>query len=71
MAVDVTTAPGAAVFQSGVPHALFATQPPASTSNFNYDVARDGKRFLLAMPTARSASMPVTLVINWEASLKK
>ena len=71
MAVDVTTAPGAAAFQSGIPHPLFATQLPVSSFGRNYDVARDGKRFLLAVPPAPSIATPVTLVLNWEAMLKK
>jgi Tol biopolymer transport system component len=71
MAVDVTASSSAAVFQSGIPHALFATQLAADPLGFNYDVSRDGKRFLLAVPPAQSAATPVTLVLNWEEMLKK
>jgi hypothetical protein len=35
-----------------------------------FDVARDGKRLLLAAPIGR-ASAPITVIVNWHAELKK
>ncbi len=36
-----------------------------------YDVARDGQRFLLNMPLEDAAASSITVVLNWEAGLKK
>ncbi len=36
-----------------------------------YDVARDGQRFLLNVPLEETASSPITIVVNWTAGLKK
>jgi len=69
MAVDITAG---AAFQAGVPHALFATQVTVRTNNsFRYDVTRDGQRFLMVVPTAGVAAAPATVVLNWEAGLKR
>jgi hypothetical protein len=66
MAVDITTSPS---FQAGIPKALFTM--PANAGN--WDVTADGKRFLAAMPlqAQQNASAPITVVLNWEAGLKK
>jgi hypothetical protein len=34
-------------------------------------VSADGKRFLLAQPLEESASVPITVIVNWPALLKK
>ena len=36
-----------------------------------YDVSADGKRFVVVTETGQRASVPVTLVVNWPALLKK
>jgi serine/threonine protein kinase/Tol biopolymer transport system component len=66
MAVDVSTT---GIFQAGVPKALFKV--PAGV--LFWDVSSDGKRFLMAAPSATSASSPpkFTVVLNWQAGLKK
>jgi dipeptidyl aminopeptidase/acylaminoacyl peptidase len=69
MAVDIATQPG---FHAATPHSLFPS--PAIGGNqtlFQYDVSRDGKRFLLIGPVEGSASEPATVVLNWEAGHKK
>jgi Tol biopolymer transport system component len=69
MAADVSTHPA---FQAATPHPLFTS--PAINGNqmlFQYDVTRDGKRFLLIGPTEGSVTEPATIVLNWEAGLKK
>jgi len=35
------------------------------------DVTADGSRFLIGVPVAQSASVPFTVVLNWQATLKK
>jgi eukaryotic-like serine/threonine-protein kinase len=64
MAVDVDTK---GVFQAGIPKPLFKV-----TSGMVYwDVSADGKRFLMPAPLAPNASAPFTVVLNWQAALKK
>ena len=36
-----------------------------------YDVTRDGQRFLLNVPLEETAPPPITVVTNWAAGLKK
>jgi hypothetical protein len=73
MAVDVTLTP---TLNVGPPRELFKS-PIASGGPrafaFHYDVTPDGKRFLLiARPdqTAPAAS-PITVVLNWQADLRR
>jgi serine/threonine protein kinase/dipeptidyl aminopeptidase/acylaminoacyl peptidase len=65
MAVDVS-ASGAA-FQAGIPKLLFSVP-----NNDGWDIAPDGKRFLVvAPPVLQNAQTPLTVVLNWQADLKK
>jgi eukaryotic-like serine/threonine-protein kinase len=66
MAVDVNTS---GVFQAGVPKALFKV--PAG--EVYWDVSSNGKRFLMAAPSAASSSAPprFTVVLNWTSLMKK
>ena len=67
MAVDVTLSP---TFHVGTPHSLFQA-PTVSNNAVLWDVTSDGKRFLFAAPsTEDDASVPYTVVLNWQASLK-
>jgi len=50
------------------PTALFV---PALTNGAQWDVSRDGQRLLVAAPIDRGNDTPITVVQNWEASLKK
>jgi hypothetical protein len=36
-----------------------------------YDVTRDGQRFLLNSLTEESAPSPITVVLNWQEELKQ
>jgi serine/threonine protein kinase len=36
-----------------------------------YDVSRDGKQFLLAVPSAEDTNEPVTVIVNWPGLLKE
>jgi hypothetical protein len=55
-------------FEAGVPKQLFQAPPTPG-----WDVTADGKRFLLAVPPngSEGASMPITVLLNWKAELKK
>jgi eukaryotic-like serine/threonine-protein kinase len=65
MAVEIK--PGAQ-FQSGVPKPLFDVR--LGPINPSYDVSADG-RFLIATPAEQSATVPMTVVLNWQDGLKK
>ena len=65
---------GEATLEVGVPAALFQTRltyfgsaPPGNKQA--YDVASDGKRFVLLQPD--EAASPVTVVLNWTARLRR
>ncbi len=65
MAVDVNG--NGATLQAGVPRQLFAAPP-----NTDWDVTADGKRFLMAvLPGPQGGQVPITVVLNWQADLKK
>jgi Tol biopolymer transport system component len=72
MAVDLTTNPA---FKAGTAKILFSA-PIWSGARFvsRYDVTADGKKFLINAMTAEPilrAGTPITVVLNWEAGLKK
>jgi hypothetical protein len=65
MATDITTSDK--TVQAGTPHTLFSTggiltRPSAS---------EDGKRFLFATPEGTNTQTPITIVLNWQAGLKR
>jgi eukaryotic-like serine/threonine-protein kinase len=65
MAVDVSA--NGAAFQAGVPTRLFA-----APGNTDWDVTADGKRFLIVTsPQQRNTQTPLTVVLNWQADLKR
>jgi eukaryotic-like serine/threonine-protein kinase len=69
MAVEITAK---AEFQAGVAKLLF--QAPLGFglgSEGQWDVAPDGKRFLFPSPTDQLSAAPFTVVLNWQAGLKK
>ena len=55
----------------GVPRPLFQTRLEVDSFARQYDVSADGKRFVLAQPLEESASVPITVIVNWSALLKK
>jgi Tol biopolymer transport system component len=65
MAVKINTSGGK--FQASVPQPLFDVRLPA---NANFDVSKDG-RFLIPMAVDAVANVPMTVVLNWQAGLKK
>ncbi len=68
MAVEVTINP---VFQAGAAKLLFQAPPQRSVTAGEYTV--DGKRFLFLAPTQQGsqAQAPFTVVLNWQAGLRK
>jgi hypothetical protein len=63
---------GAAGPKLDVPKPLFQTQlDPMIVGPRQYDVSADGKRFLLAQPLEESASVPITVITNWTALIKR
>jgi dipeptidyl aminopeptidase/acylaminoacyl peptidase len=68
MTVDVATAAG---FQAGVPKSLFQVPGPREGAlGQSWDLAPDGKRFLFPVPVS-GQDTPFTVVLNWQAALKK
>jgi eukaryotic-like serine/threonine-protein kinase len=73
MAVDV--APGAA-FSAGTPRSVFQATPVFQMGGesfifLQWNVASDGKRFLLVAPAAESSPTSLNVILNWTALLKK
>jgi Tol biopolymer transport system component len=74
MAVPVKPArSGSESFQVGLPKALM-TVPPAATAGIpmrSYAVSNDGQRFLLPNVAGGGTGPSITVVLNWQAGLKK
>jgi hypothetical protein len=62
MAVEVNAR---AAFRGRVP------EPRFKAPSDHWDVRADGKRLLVSVPTGESAPAPITVVLNWQAGLKK
>jgi len=72
MVVDVNTAAG--TLKSGIPHGLFDSQiygGLSTTGPMRWDVAPDGKRFLVISSVSAGTLSPITVVMNWPELLKK
>jgi Tol biopolymer transport system component len=54
----------------GTPQALFSAPVAAVLGNL-YDATSDGKRFLFSGIYSSSGDVPLTLVMNWDAELKR
>jgi Tol biopolymer transport system component len=67
--VKVGRGPAGPTFEPGVPKALFPV--PGNRVNRSYGAASDGRRFLLSTAAADDTAIPVTVVLNWAAILKK
>jgi serine/threonine protein kinase len=69
MAVPLTTATD---FQAGIPVMLFdRTMPFGPATRNRYDVAADGKRFLVIVPAEGRTSAGFTVVMDWTAELRR
>jgi eukaryotic-like serine/threonine-protein kinase len=69
MAVPVKATPPTLDF--GAPTALFSVSAATSPAEANFEVARDGKRFLIADVVSQVVLSPITVVLNWRPTLKK
>jgi Tol biopolymer transport system component len=69
VAVDINAAGGG--FRAGIPKMLFDTVLTAPFAWYNYAPSADGRRFLMAAPVEHEAALPLTVVLNWQAGLKK
>ena len=69
--MSVSVELGTASFKLGKPIPLFQTRLESDVTPRQYDVSADGTRFLLAQPLEESASVPITVIVNWPALLKK
>jgi Tol biopolymer transport system component len=61
-------------FELGAPVPLFESHIidfPTTKGAFQYDVTGDGKRFLVVTKNIAAAVSPLTVVVNWNAGLKK
>jgi hypothetical protein len=71
MAVEVKTTPR---FEHGVPKPLFDSHtlsPGGTLGDIEWAPAPDGKRFLFITRGQESASVPITVVVNWQAALNR
>jgi serine/threonine protein kinase/Tol biopolymer transport system component len=64
MAVDIDTSQG---IKSGVPRTLFKVDGALA----DWGVSPDGSRFLFAVPAKQSGPAPFSVVLNWQATLKR
>jgi dipeptidyl aminopeptidase/acylaminoacyl peptidase len=59
---------GGAKFEAGVPKLLFDTR----VLSVSFDVTADGQRFIVNTPVDQAQfRSPITVVLNWQAALKK
>jgi hypothetical protein len=63
MSVEIDESRG---FRASTPQRLFSL-PPGTLS---WDATADGERFLLNSPVVKGASVPLSLVLDWAASLR-
>jgi hypothetical protein len=73
MAVDIQTAPE---FRAGHPRPLFTVRSTGATTRLgldkDWDVARDGKRFLVIhAPEGSEAGVRLQVVVNWFEELRR
>ncbi len=65
---------GGSTFEAGLPRPLFQTRAQVNRAGpnvFAYDVSADGQRFLVNTIVGEQASIPVTVVVNWTAGLRR
>ena len=70
---SVALKPAGTGLEVGSPVPLFDGRlaPPASAARHTYDVTRDGRQFYLLARDENEKTIPVTLLLDWEAGLKK
>jgi hypothetical protein len=63
-------------FEVGAPKVLFRTEilggaGGGPTNAWRYAISKDGQRFLINAAAEQTASVPITVITNWPAELKK
>jgi hypothetical protein len=53
------------------PRPLFRKGALAYVRGRPYDVSKDGKRFLVNLPPEQSSPAPLTVVVNWPATIRE
>jgi len=61
---------GTNVLEPSAPRELFSLRA-VDTGNNAYEVAADGKRFLVRATPQRQSAQPLTVIVNWPTLLKK
>jgi Tol biopolymer transport system component len=71
MAIEVNgdALKGGSEFKAGVPRPLFQKPPASGVAQF-YGVTKDG-RFLIPVAIEQKSAVPMTVVVNWTAALKR
>jgi len=69
MAAEVTA--GAQDFHVGTVRELFTLNGLGQVPGYLYDVTSDGQKFLVVQDLVHTSTAPLTLVVNWDAELKK
>jgi serine/threonine protein kinase len=69
MAVEIKL--GSTTVYVGAVRPLFQISPFRGASRDLYDATADGQRFLVATPGGEEIPSPITLVVNWQAEVKK
>jgi hypothetical protein len=68
--IEVSLKRGTSSIEPSPPRELFAL-PIASDGISPYDVAPDGRRFLVRASPEKQLGHPLTLIVNWPALMKK
>ncbi len=71
MAVPIKAGIG---FDAGAPVVLFQAdekEPVATSEQIMYDVSKDGQKFLINTQVRNGGTQPMSVVMNWDAVLKK
>jgi hypothetical protein len=69
MAVDVQAGER---FETGSPRVLLENARSVLPNGLSvFAVSADGKRFLIPSPVEEASNMPLTILLNWPATLKK
>ena len=72
MAVDVNLDLGKGLVEAGVPRVLFPTRSIGYSGPRNYyECSHDGQRFLINSLQSDAGSVPVSVIVNWTANLKR
>jgi eukaryotic-like serine/threonine-protein kinase len=69
MAAQLTETAGD--FRVGSVRTLFTVSPLGGVPGYLYDVTADGQKFIIAQDFEHTSTVPLTLVTNWSAELRK